>query len=79
MLKLITVYRWLALKFPGSFTDAARVDELRRQAIEQTQTILRRNWGKQGMSRRECVHCGRALLPSSPHRTCRECHTEGFS
>src|SRR5688572_16489739 len=76
--KLITIYRWLALKFPDAFTDVARVEELRREVTEQTQTILRRNWGKQGMSRRECVHCGRALLPSSPYRTCRECYAEGF-
>jgi ATP-dependent RNA helicase SUPV3L1/SUV3 len=77
-LKLITIYRWLALKFPRAFTDVARVEELRREVTEQTQAILRRNWGKQGMSRRECTHCGRALLPSSPYRTCRECYTEGF-
>jgi ATP-dependent RNA helicase SUPV3L1/SUV3 len=77
-LKLITIYRWLALKFPDAFTDLARVEILRREATEQTQAILRRNWGKQGMSRRECAHCGRALLPSSPYRTCRECYSEGF-
>jgi hypothetical protein len=77
-LKLITVYRWLALKFPEAFTDHARVEVLRREATEQTLAILRRNWGKQGMSRRECMHCGRALLPSTPYRTCRECYTEGF-
>jgi len=78
-LKLITIYRWLALKFPGAFTDMARVEVLRREATEQTQSILRRNWGKQGLSRRECVQCGRALLPSTPHRTCRECHLEGYA
>lgn len=78
MLKLTTVYRWLALKFPEAFTDVAHVEELRREATEQTLAILRRNWGKQGLARRECNHCGRALLPSSPYRTCRECHTEGF-
>ncbi len=78
-LKLITVYRWLALKFPAAFTDLAWVEELRRDATEQTQAILRRNWGKQGLTRRECVHCGRALLPSSPHRTCRDCHAEGYA
>jgi ATP-dependent RNA helicase SUPV3L1/SUV3 len=78
-LKLITIYRWLALKFPDAFTDGARVEELRREATEQTQAILRRNWGKQGMTRRECTHCGRALLPSSPYRTCRECYLEGFA
>jgi ATP-dependent RNA helicase SUPV3L1/SUV3 len=77
-LKLITIYRWLALKFPDAFTDVARVEELRREVTEQTQAILRRNWGKQGMSRRECTHCGRALLPSTPYRTCRECYNEGF-
>jgi ATP-dependent RNA helicase SUPV3L1/SUV3 len=77
-LKLTTIYRWLALKFPEAFTDLARVEQVRREATEQTQTILRRNWGKQGLSRRECTHCGRALLPSSPYRTCRECHDEGF-
>jgi ATP-dependent RNA helicase SUPV3L1/SUV3 len=77
-LKLITIYRWLALKFPTAFTDLVRVEALRRDVTEQTQSILRRNWGKQGMSRRECAHCGRALLPSSPYRTCRECYSEGF-
>lgn len=77
-LKLITVYRWLALKFPQTFTDLAHVEQLRREATEQTQAILRRNWGEQGLRRRECSHCGRALLPSSPYRTCRECHAEGF-
>lgn len=76
-LKLISVYRWLALKFPRVFTDVARVEELRREATEQTQAILRRNWGKQGLNRRECTRCGRALLPSSPYRTCRECYAEG--
>jgi len=75
-LKLITVYRWLALKFPETFTDLAWVEQLRREATEQTQAILRRNWGKQGLSRRECTQCGRALLPSSPYRTCRECRVE---
>ena len=73
MLKLISVYRWLALKFPAAFTDVPRVELLRRQATEQTQAILRRNWARQGLSRRECTRCGRALLPSSPHRVCREC------
>lgn len=77
-LKLITIYRWLALKFPEAFVDLAHVEHLRREITEQTQAILRRNWGKQGLSRRECLHCGRALLPSSPYRTCRECHAEGF-
>lgn len=77
-LKLITIYRWLALKFPEAFTDLAWTEQLRREATEQTQTILRRNWGKQGMTRRECSHCGRALLPSSPYRVCRECHLEGW-
>ncbi len=77
-LKLITIYRWLALKFLHAFTDLARVEELRREVTEQTQAILRRNWGKQGLTRRECFHCGRAMLPSSPYRTCRECHLEGF-
>ncbi|HUR57001.1 MAG TPA: helicase-related protein, partial [Opitutaceae bacterium] len=76
-LKLISVYRWLALKFPNAFNDLAHVEQLRREATEQTQAILRRNWGKQGLSRRECVQCGRALLPSSPYRVCRECHAEG--
>lgn len=78
-LHLTTVYRWLALKFPEAFVDVAHVEQLRREATEQTQAILRRNWGKQGLARRECSHCGRALLPSSPYRTCRECYSEGFS
>lgn len=77
-LHLTTVYRWLALKFPERFADLEHVERLRREATEQTQAILRRNWGKQGLARRECSHCGRALLPSSPYRTCRECHGEGF-
>jgi ATP-dependent RNA helicase SUPV3L1/SUV3 len=77
-LKLTTVYRSLALKFPVAFTDVVRVEELRRAATEQTLAILRRNGGRQGLARRECAHCGRALLPSSPHRTCRECHAEGY-
>ncbi|MEO7412146.1 MAG: helicase-related protein [Opitutaceae bacterium] len=78
-LKLVTVYRWLALKFPDAFTDLAYVHELRRSATEQAQIILRSNWAKRGLERRECAHCGRALLPSSPYRTCRECHAEGFA
>jgi ATP-dependent RNA helicase SUPV3L1/SUV3 len=77
-LKLITVYRWLALKFPRAFTDLVWVDQQRREIIEQTRAILRKNWGKHGLTRRECAHCGRAILPSSPHRTCRECHAEGI-
>ncbi|MSU49017.1 MAG: hypothetical protein EXS37_08025 [Opitutus sp.] len=77
-LKLITIYRWLALKFPETFTDLARVEVLRREATEQTQAILRRNWGKQGLSRRECTVCGRALLPSSPYRNCRACYAGGI-
>jgi len=78
-LKLITLYRWLALKFPGSFTDQAYVSQLRREATEQSLAILRRNWGKYGFARIECDDCGRALLPSSPHRTCRECYRGGSS
>jgi ATP-dependent RNA helicase SUPV3L1/SUV3 len=78
-LQLVTVYRWLALKFPDAFTDLAYVHELRRAATEQAQIILRSNWSKRGLTRRECVHCGRALLPSSPYRTCRECHADGYS
>ena len=73
-LKLITLYRWLALKFPGSFTDQDYVNRLRRDATEQSLAILRRNWGKYGFERIECKDCGRALLPSSPYRTCRECY-----
>ena len=76
-LKLITVYRWLALKFPAVFTDLRQVERLRRDATEQTQAILRANWGRQGLSRRECTVCGRALLPSSPYRTCRSCNASG--
>ncbi|HEY1111220.1 MAG TPA: helicase-related protein, partial [Opitutaceae bacterium] len=75
-LKLITVYRWLALKFPDTFTDLDHVETLRRETTEQTQAILRRNWGQQGLSRRECTRCGRALLPSSQYRTCRDCHAD---
>jgi ATP-dependent RNA helicase SUPV3L1/SUV3 len=78
-LKLVTIYRWLALKFPEAFTDLAYVQELRRTATEQAQIILRSSWGERGLTRRECVQCGRALLPSSPHRTCRECHADGFA
>ncbi|QYM78122.1 hypothetical protein K0B96_12480 [Horticoccus luteus] len=77
-LKLVTIYRWLALKFPHAFTDGAHVEQIRRDVTEQTQAILRRNWGKQGLTRRECVHCGRALLPSAVFRTCRECHSRGY-
>ncbi len=44
-IKLTTVYRWLALKFPAAFTDLAHVEQVRREATEQTQAILRRNWG----------------------------------
>ncbi|MBI5692046.1 MAG: hypothetical protein HZC55_18345 [Verrucomicrobia bacterium] len=76
-LKLITVYRWLALKFPGTFTDLSHVEALRRETTEQTQAILRRNWGRHGLARRECRQCGRALLPSSAYRTCRECYAGG--
>lgn len=76
-LKLITVYRWLAQKFPSHFTDLLHAERVRRDATEQTLAILRRSWGQQGLTRRECRHCGRALLPSSPHRTCRECHLAG--
>lgn len=76
VLKLVSVYRWLALKFPDAFTDLAHVEQLRREASEQTQAILRNHWGRQGLSRRECSHCGRALLPSSPYRLCRECNSE---
>lgn len=79
MLQLVTIYRWLALKFPAAFTDLAWVEQLRREGIEQTQALLRRSWGKYGLKRRECAHCGRAILPSSPHRTCRECQTDGLS
>jgi ATP-dependent RNA helicase SUPV3L1/SUV3 len=77
-LKLTTVYRWLALKFPDAFMDGPHVEQIRREATEQVQAILRRHWGKQGLMRRECNHCGRALLPSSPYRTCRECYSEGL-
>ena len=76
-LKLITVYRWLAQKFPAQFTDLARVEALRRELTEQTQAILRRNWAQHGLARRECRRCGRALLPSSGYRFCRECHAAG--
>ncbi len=77
-LKLTTVYRWLALKFPEAFRDGPHVEDIRRTATEQVQAILRNHWGKQGLARRECNHCGRALLPSSPYRTCRDCHSEGY-
>ena len=76
--KLVTVYRWLALKFPNAFTDLAWVDQLRREAIERTQAILRASWSRVGLTRKECAHCRRAILPSSPHATCRECYAEGF-
>jgi len=75
-LKLLGVYRWLALKFPTAFDDTDYVNRLRRDATEQTQAILRSNAPKRTLTRRECIHCGRALLPSSPHRICRECHQE---
>ena len=77
-LKLVTIYRWLALKFPNAFTDLAWVDQLRRESIERTQAILRASWSRVGLSRKECAHCRRAVLPSSPHATCRECYAEGF-
>jgi len=76
-LKLISIYRWLALKFPAHFTDLRAVEHLRHTATEQTLAILRRNWGQQGLSRRECTVCSRALLPSSTFRTCRACHAAG--
>lgn len=78
-LNLITVYRWLALKFPAAFTDLGYVQELKREATDRAQVILRSNWAKHGLSRKECVRCSRALLPSSPYRMCRECNAEGYS
>lgn len=72
-LKLATLYRWLALKFPDAFTDLVYVEQMRSAATEQILAILRRNWGEGGLTRRECARCGRALLPSSPHRICRQC------
>ena len=77
-LKLVTIYRWLALKFPHAFTDLVWVDQLRRESIERTQAILRASWSRVGLTRKECAHCRRAVLPSSPHSTCRECYAEGF-
>jgi len=77
-LKLVTVYRWLALKFPKAFTDDAWVEQLRREVIERTQAMLRASWNRVGLTRKECAHCRRAILPSSPHATCRECFAEGF-
>jgi ATP-dependent RNA helicase SUPV3L1/SUV3 len=78
VLKLITAYRWLALKFPAAFTDVPHVEQMRREATEIIQSMLRKNWGKQGLSRRECSSCRRALLPSSPYNTCRSCYRESF-
>ncbi len=78
-LKLITVYRWLALKFPVAFNDLEYVAELRHEATERAQMILRSNWAKHGLSRKECARCSRALLPSSPYRMCRECNADGFT
>jgi ATP-dependent RNA helicase SUPV3L1/SUV3 len=75
MLQLVTIYRWLSLKFPESFVDVEQVEQLRRSGIEQTQAILRRNWSQHGLRRRECSTCGRALLPGSPHRNCRQCRS----
>jgi ATP-dependent RNA helicase SUPV3L1/SUV3 len=77
-LHLVTVYRWLALKFPDAFTDLAWVEQLRREVIERTQMILRASWSRVGLTRKECAHCRRAILPSSPHATCRECFAEGL-
>jgi ATP-dependent RNA helicase SUPV3L1/SUV3 len=77
-LKLVTIYRWLALKFPQAFTDLAWVEQLRRESTERTQAILRASWSRVGLTRKECAHCRRAILPSSPHATCRECYAEGF-
>jgi ATP-dependent RNA helicase SUPV3L1/SUV3 len=77
-LKLVTIYRWLALKFPHAFTDLAWVEQLRRESTERTQAILRASWSRVGLTRKECAHCRRAILPSSPHATCRECYAEGF-
>jgi ATP-dependent RNA helicase SUPV3L1/SUV3 len=77
-LKLVTIYRWLALKFPQSFTDHEWVEQLRRDVIERTQAMLRASWSRVGLSRKECARCRRAVLPSSPHATCRECYAEGF-
>lgn len=79
VLKLITTYRWLALKFPEAFADIPHVEQLRREATEIIQSMLRKNWGKQGLSRRECSSCRRALLPSSPYNTCRACYDRSFS
>ena len=73
-LQLVTVYRWLALKFPETFTDLEHVDLVRREVTEQTQAILRRNWGEHGLARRECQRCGRAMLPGSSYRFCRACY-----
>lgn len=74
VLKLLSVYRWLALKFPEPFDDLDYVEQLRRETTEQTQAILRSSHPARRLGRRECVRCGRALLPSSTQKLCRECH-----
>ena len=42
-LKLITIYRWLALKFPAAFTDLAHVEDLRREADPANETPAARS------------------------------------
>lgn len=66
--KRLTVYAWLAYRWPARFPDLARCQEQR----EMLDRFIERGLAGRGRCT-ECVECGRRLPAGSRHATCRRC------
>lgn len=67
--KLLTVYAWLAYRYPDQFPDLAECD--RQRAV--LNGYIERTLRKRGRLRR-CKQCGAAIQPLSPYALCDGCY-----
>ena len=71
--KTLTVYAWLAYRFPEVFPDLAQCQEQRQELDDFIERSLART-----AAGRQCRNCHKALPAGFQHRLCDECYYEGF-
>lgn len=71
--KVLTLYCWLAYRFPACFVDLAKAAQFRAEANHQIGRCLRaRNL------KRVCSRCKNPLPPLSPYSKCDRCYSMGY-
>ena len=71
--KNLTLYAWLAYRYPEMFPDLERCNDVRRDLNALIESLLK----TKGMTRR-CSECGKSLPPMHSHGRCDACYRRGW-